>query len=110
MRLMVCGSRSWVDRWKVEDALWDLHPAEIIHGGAVGADTLAHEVAQELKIPTLIYYPDYKRPSPQRYHERNDRMLSECDFVLAFWDGKSTGTKSVIDKAERRGIPYRMIR
>ena len=109
MRLMVCGSRSWKYRSLVRGWLIHFHPTVVIHGGAEGADSVAEEVARELGILTDVRRPDLSRPSPQRYHERNDRMLDECDFVLAFWDGKSPGTKSVIDKAKRRKIPHKVV-
>ena len=86
-----------------------LRPDLIIHGGAKGADSVAHEIAHELGIRTRVSVPDYALHGPAAPHVRNDRMLSECDFVLAFWDGKSPGTKSVIDKARRRKIPHKVI-
>ena len=36
--------------------------------------------------------------------------INDCDKVLAFWDGKSRGTKQTLDYAERRGKPVKIIR
>ena len=35
--------------------------------------------------------------------ERNKLIVEECDCVLAFWDGKSRGTKFTLDYAKRLG-------
>jgi hypothetical protein len=111
---LVTGSRDWRDKTKLVDAL-DLALAfnpnmRLIHGGAAGADRLAHDWAKERGVPVQSFAPDYSRPSPQRYHERNDRMLALADQVVAFWDGESRGTKSVIDKARQRGLRLQVVR
>ena len=33
--------------------------------------------------------------------ERNEQMAKLCDYVICFWDGKSRGTKSMIEFAEK---------
>lgn len=110
MRMVVCGSRSWRSQSLIRGWLFRLQPDLILHGGAEGADSIAGEVAEGLGIRTLVYRPDYEVFGPQATHVRNDQMLDQADYVLAFWDGKSRGTKSVIEKAERRGIPKKVIR
>jgi len=34
---------------------------------------------------------------------RNGFIVAHADFVVAFWDGKSRGTKNAIDRAKRLG-------
>ena len=110
MRVMVCGSRDWSDVDAVTLRLLELpSDAYLLHGAASGADQIASEAAASIGIPQRAFPPDYTRPSPQRYHERNDQMLARADLVLAFWDGKSRGTKSVIEKAKERGVPVEVI-
>lgn len=82
----------------------------IIHGGGRGADEQAGKLATEFGIPAQSFPPDYDSFGKAAPHVRNDEMLKHADRVLAFWDGKSRGTKSVIDKAEKRGIPVEVIR
>lgn len=107
--VMVCGSRGWKDERAIGDALMELQPDLVIEGGAEGADTLGRHVARFLNIRTETYLPLKSLPSPRRYHARNDEMLDAASYVLAFWDGVSRGTKSVIDKANSRGIPYKVV-
>ncbi len=75
---------------------------EIISGGAEGADSLAKEFAEGMMVPFKEIRPDYEayasnpRIAPLA---RNKCMVAEADIVVAFWDGKSRGTKFTIDAA-----------
>lgn len=115
VKVMVCGSRDFTDPFQASLAigarLRELPPrCTILHGAARGADRIAAEAAHRHGHTVIPYPPDKDRPSPQRFHERNDRMLDEQpDLVLAFWDGQSRGTLSVIEKAKRRGIPLEVV-
>src|SRR5262245_5113818 len=104
---MVCGSRSWDDYDRVKRVLGGF-PADalVMHGAAFGADACAHDAAVEYDMEIQVFAPNAGRPSPQRYHERNDAMIERADYVIAFWDGKSRGTASVLKKVRERGIPH----
>lgn len=109
--VLVCGSRDWDDYDAVYGKLCELDPEswEILEGGARGADTAAVVAAQALDLHVRTFAPDPAVPSPQRYHDRNDEMLALADRVIAFWDGKSRGTKSVIAKATDRGLEVEVV-
>lgn len=116
MRVMVTGSRGWKDYSAVLERLRALPDGTtVMHGGAWGADACADDALAELyfqearDLEVERHFPDATRPSPQRYHERNDAMLDRAGLVLAFWDGKSRGTASVIRKAKERGIPVEVV-
>jgi hypothetical protein len=36
-------------------------------------------------------------------------LVDEADKIMAFWNGKSTGTKYVIDRAKKLGKPLEII-
>lgn len=78
---------------------------EIVSGGAQGIDTCAKDYAlrHELKLTEFLpEYEKYGRGAPLR---RNITIIEYADLVLAFWDGKSRGTKYVIDNCKKRNIP-----
>ena len=110
-RVLVCGSRGWRDREAIYMKLCELDPKSwiVMEGEATGADQMAHDIAQELGLTVEGYPPDPSRPSPQRYHERNDLMLERADRVIAFWDGRSRGTASVIHKARLRCLEVEVV-
>ena len=103
MKVAVIGSRGLhVDH--LEDYL-PKDTTEIVSGGARGIDTCAKDYAlrHELKLTEFLpEYEKYGRGAPLR---RNITIIEYADLVLAFWDGKSRGTKYVIDNCKKRNIP-----
>lgn len=77
--------------------------AEIISGGAKGVDSLAEEYADKNKLTKYIIRPNYKKYARAAPIVRNKAIVEVADFVLAFWDGKSKGTESVINYAKKAG-------
>jgi hypothetical protein len=129
MRIMVTGSRRWVDEAAIRMALfpWMFLSEDItlIHGDAKGADRQAEKAAKLLR--DLINNPPYNgmmdleierfrpvyRPADPAWNKvaplrRNDEMLAtEPDVVLAFklGYGGHGGTQYTINRAQGLGIP-----
>lgn len=113
LKLAVIGSRTFNDYALVEqilDSLQQPQPiGEIISGGASGADTLAARYAAHHQIPVHIFTPNYKLYKQGAPLRRNLTIVESCDTVLAFWDGKSKGTKNALDHALRLQKPVIII-
>mgnify|MGYP002770322291 FL=1 len=77
---------------------------EIVSGGAKGIDTCAREYANANGIKLTEFLPNYKRYGRGAPMKRNLEIIAYADFVLAFWDGKSRGTKYVIDNCKKQGV------
>ena len=77
---------------------------EIISGGARGIDTCAREYALAHGIKLTEFLPEYDKYSRSAPLKRNITIIENADIVLAFWDGKSRGTKFVIDNCKKMGI------
>jgi len=99
MKIAIIGSRDFNDYELLANTLNKLDITLIISGGAKGADGLAERYALEHSIETLIYKPDYKLYNRGAPLKRNLQIVDESDFVIAFWDGKSRGTKHAIEYA-----------
>ena len=82
---------------------------ELISGGANGVDSLAASYAAQHHIPIRVIRPDYKRYFYRRAPlERNQLIVDTADFVVAVWDGSSTGTKDALTRAQIAGKPARV--
>ncbi len=103
MRVAVVGSRGLCVE-HLEDYL-PTDTTEIISGGARGVDTSAREYALRHGLKLTEYLPEYSRYGRAAPLKRNITILESADLVLAFWDGKSKGTKNVIDHCRKRNIP-----
>lgn len=104
--LGIVGSRGFLDYerlvFEVNNILKTRYITEIVTGGAVGADSLAERYAKERKIPVKIFKPDWDQLGSAAGPIRNKQIIENCDLLIAFWDGKSKGTKSSIDIANKK--------
>lgn len=106
MRLAIIGSRTCPP---IDIASYlPFVPDIIVSGGAKGADTYAKEYALENDIPIVEFLPDYGKYGRKAPLIRNIQIVDNSDFVLAFWNGTSRGTKFTIDYAEKRGVPFKV--
>ena len=106
MKVAIIGSRN-LDMEIPEEAI-PKSTTQIISGSAEGIDKKARAFAEEHHIQILEILPDY-----QRYHKaaplkRNDDIIEKSDMVIAFWDGKSRGTKYVIEKCRLLDKPLKV--
>ena len=92
---------------EVFGSLWDInsHPIEIISGMAKGADTLGIRYAEEHKLTMVLSPANWKKYHRMAGILRNMNMLVTATHLVAFWDGKSHGTKHMIEIAKAKGIP-----
>ena len=82
---------------------------KIISGGAVGADKCAAEYAKRRGIELMEILPEYKKYGKAAPIIRNKLIVNESDQIIAFWDGSSKGTKSVIEYCEKINKPCTVV-
>lgn len=104
MLVAVIGSRN-APANAVELIIKELPPyaTGIVSGGAQGIDTAAKEAAVRLGLPLIEILPDYETYGKRAPLVRNDAIIDRADMVLAFWDGRSTGTRYVIGECLKHG-------
>ena len=86
------------------------HKIVIISGCARGADTLGLRYASENTFDVEEYPADWDKYGKKAGYVRNVEMAENADALIAFWDGKSKGTKHMIDIATERNKTKRVIR
>lgn len=72
--VIVTGSRKWRGT-SLYDKLEELDPDVIVHGGARGADTMAHEWAEDHGRVAVVYFPDYDEYGRKAPLHRNRAMI-----------------------------------
>ena len=83
-------------------------PCAVVSGGAKGIDQLASAFASKHNIPLVEFRPDYAAHGRGATFIRNRQIVDASEMVVAFWDGKSHGTKYTLDYAVKRGIPVKI--
>lgn len=109
IRLLVCGDRNWENVRVVRRVLVEIRPDVVIEGEARGADSIAREIAESLRIPVLKYPAQWNRYGRGAGYRRNQQMLDEGNptHVVAFHDDvySSKGTRDMMARAMRAGVP-----
>ncbi|MBR0442817.1 MAG: hypothetical protein IIX15_00605 [Clostridia bacterium] len=106
MRIAVVGSRKITT---ADIGKYVSGAEEIVSGGAVGVDLCAAQYAKENALKLTVFLPQYERYGRAAPIVRNKEIVDYADKVLAFWDGSSKGTLSVIQYAKKTGKPCEVI-
>lgn len=72
-----------------------------VSGGCKGADTLGERFALEFGYKIECYSAEWEKYGRSAGPMRNKKMAEISDFVICFWDGKSRGTKSMIEYSKK---------
>jgi len=106
MKTIIAGSRDLVDKDTVFSII-DLAPVfitQIISGGARGIDKLGAEFGYHKDIPVITFNADWDTYGKRAGYLRNVDMADNAEALIAIWDGKSKGTKHMIDIALDKGL------
>ena len=112
-RVIIAGSRTFYDydllKKKCDELFEWIKDPVIMSGQARGADTLGERYAQENNIKLKCFPAKWKDDGFRAGFIRNTEMAQyatkvERAVLIVFWDGNSTGTKDMIEKA----VEYKM--
>ncbi len=106
MKIAIIGSRNIIPK-HIENYVAD--EDEIVSGGADGVDQCAAEYANNHGLKLTVFLPQYKLYGRAAPIVRNKEIVDYCDQVVAFWDGCSKGTLSVIKYAKKIGKPCTIV-
>lgn len=81
----------------------------IISGGARGADTLGEKYAQDEGFSLEVFPANWNKFGKSAGFRRNEQMGEVADALIAFWDGKSHGTKHMIEIMENKKLLVRVV-
>ena len=86
---------------------------EIVSGRARGADRMGERYAAENGLKVHLFPAEWNTMrgfDKAAGYKRNEEMAKFSDALIAFWDGKSRGTKHMIDLAHKHGLRVRIVR
>ena len=114
-RVAVAGCRDY-DNYKEAKEYIDFCISKIskkytlifVSGGCRGADALGERYAAENDFKTEIYPAAWEKYGRAAGPKRNKKIAEISDYIICFWDGKSKGTKSLIQFAEKAGKPVKI--
>ncbi|MGF6139018.1 SLOG family protein [Pseudomonas laurylsulfatiphila] len=114
IKLVIAGGRDFNDMQLLKSTLNDNYlkfgsEIEVVCGMARGADMLGFNWAKEVGAEIHEFKADWDGLGKSAGYRRNEDMAKFGTAVLAFWDGKSKGTKHMIDLAKKHGKPLKVV-
>lgn len=122
MRIIVAGCRYFTNYDLMKSTLdnfisnTDSSKVTIISGRAKGADQLGEKYAEDNNLKLAKFEAPWAKMGPSAGTFRNklmaDYAIKDEDnhpVLFAFWDGKSKGTKDMINRAEKMNIETHII-
>lgn len=114
--IIIAGSRDFTDYKVVKSSLkkfliskQTFDKPTIICGMARGADMQGYRLAKEFKLPLKEFPANWDSYGKRAGYIRNEQMAKYAQengngVLFAFWDGKSKGTKWMIELAKRYNL------
>lgn len=113
MKLIIAGCRHYTPLVKdidaiIKDQQWVV--TRVISGGARGVDTSGEQWAEYKGLPYVRFVPGWGMYS-KRYAAfiRNHDMGFYGDQLLAIWDGRSPGTRHMIQTMKELSKPCHVV-
>lgn len=106
MKVIIAGSRNIEEYGSLIFAIKQskLKISTIISGTADGVDKLGERYGKEFNIPVLKFPADWETYGKSAGYKRNLQMAENADALIALWDGKSKGTKHMINIARKKQL------
>jgi hypothetical protein len=106
MKTIIAGSRNGITLDDVYTAIdncgWK--PTSVVSGCAVGVDSMGEYWAEKNGIHVIRLPANWAEHGRSAGHIRNAEMANIADALIAVWDGKSNGTKNMIEIAKKKGL------
>jgi hypothetical protein len=114
MKLLVTGDRYWRSiEAVVREFSFLPKDTIVVHGAAMGADTLCDIVAKEMGYEVRSYPAEWDRYHNSAGPIRNRKMLDteHPDACIAFHEDikRSKGTADMINYCKQKGVPVKLV-
>lgn len=128
LRIIVAGGRDFKDYNLLSDTIMQYlevmddtgivdNPKQVkfISGAARGADSLGEQFAYTWDYEVIRFVADWDVHGKSAGYRRNAEMAKfaseegHTGVLIAFWDGRSKGTKHMIDLAKRYGLDVHVV-
>jgi hypothetical protein len=109
VKTIVAGSRSITDHRIVFAAIRAFQArgyeiSELVSGMCRGPDMIAYRAARRKGLAVREFPADWSKHGKAAGPIRNRQMAEYADALVAVYDGKSRGTRNMIDEAVKRNL------
>lgn len=109
MKVIIAGTRTVIEYDIIDTAVKksNFQIDEVVSGWCRGVDTLGEQWGKNNKVPIKTFKAKWLLYGSGAGPKRNLEMaqyVGENGGLIAIWDGKSKGTKNMIETAQKIGI------
>lgn len=112
-KVIVSGTRSFSDyhllRDKLDDFFQNKKDIELVVKAKGPVEVVVSQYAMDKGL-NVKYFKLSKKDSKANKKKREKDMVEYADAIIVFWNGKSQGTKRILDFADKKGIPTAVVR
>lgn len=111
MKTIIAGSRTINEMDALTAAIRcsGFEITEVVSGGAGGVDLMGERWAKAYGVPVVKFPADWNAHGKAAGPIRNKQMAEYAEALIAVWDGRSRGTKNMIDTARKLGLKVHAI-
>ena len=111
MKVIIAGSRQVEDYKLVAEAMkrCNFDVTEVISGCATGVDRMGETWARANNLPVKEMPANWYQHGKAAGPIRNREMAEYADAAVIIWDGKSRGTRNMINEMIRKNKPYYIV-
>lgn len=106
MKTIIAGTRTIEDKnvvyFAIEKSQFKI--TEVVSGKAKGVDSIGEKWAIDNNIPIIEFPAHWTQFGKKAGPLRNQEMVEYADALIAVWNGASSGTKDVINRARKNGL------
>lgn len=110
--IIIAGGRDFNDRALMLDRIQELEKRGFIYasttlicGMAKGADLMARGIFLQAGLNVRDMPAEWEKLGKRAGYARNESMATIADMAMVFWDGKSPGSKHMIETMDKLGKP-----
>jgi len=111
-KLIIAGGRDFTDyellKKYCNHLLQNKIDIEIVCGMARGADLLGKQYGEEKGYKIKEFPADWNQYGKSAGYIRNEQMAEYADACIVFWDGKSKGSKHMIDLSKKYNLKLKI--
>jgi hypothetical protein len=110
-KTIIAGGRGFDDYEFLKESVdaLEIDITEVVSGKCKGVDLFGEQYAKENEIKIKEFPANWKQFGRSAGPIRNGEMAKYADTLIAFWDQKSKGTKSMINLAKKNGLTVHVI-
>lgn len=115
-RVIIITTRSFSDKKLYKEKVLhylsekaNTHSIIILSWASLWRDDFLRTLEEDLDFINEPYEADWNKDAAAARKDSGEKMVESADALIAFWDGRSTGVKEMIERAKSRNLIVKIV-